>query len=459
MFVLIAAAACLGCDPLANPVSGRLGFSSDTISFDTVFSGYGSATLELRIKNLENEPVLIDRIWLGGSEASPFRLNIDGEAVPAITDAVIAKDDSIFIFVEVTVDPAGGDLPVSVTDSVNFLSGSFSGRVILEAWGQDVRIVDEDILSDEIWTEGKPYIINSHVFVDTLMKLTMNPGTRVFMHHGASLTVAGTLSANGTPDKPVLIATDRLEKEYRDVPGRWKGLRFLGSSSGNVLNHTEIRNAETAVSVEGEYGSIPDLAMNGTMLMHNTVASLSARHADIFAVNSLFAHSGFSTVSLKEGGSYTFIYCTMINRWEYSHRLEPVILITQGSGVLPSVSVVNSVISGSLTNELAITSSSPVTAGNFRADSSLIKVDTLSASWYSSALFRDVITTQDPRFIGESVWDLRPDSLSPLLDRAGRTEMKNWPNDIRNKPRPHGAGPDIGAFERQRGEKREEKEK
>lgn len=453
---LFVAAACLGCDPLANPVSGRLGFSSDTISFDTVFSGIGSATLELRVKNLEDQPLLIDRIWLGGGTDSPFRLNINGEPAAGIQNITLGKGDSIFIFIIVTIDPTGDDLLLAVTDSVNFLSGSHSGRVILEAWGQDIRLVGEDILSPTVWTEGKPYVISGHLLVDTLATLTLEPGTRVYMHHGAEVIVAGSLLASGTTEKRITLATDRLEKEYRDVPGRWKGIRFQSCSRGNILNHTDIRNAQIAVKIEGKPAAEPDLSMNSTSLMHNTVASLAAKHADIFAVNSLFAHSGFSTVSLAEGGTYEFIHCTISNSWEYGFRSEPALLISQGKGVMPAVSVVNSVISGSLQDELQINAPTAAVVSAFRADSSLIKVDTLSADWYSTALFTRVITTQPPRFIDENAWDFRPDTLSPLLDRAGRTEMLTWPSDIRNRPRPYGAGPDIGAFERQRGEKRKD---
>jgi hypothetical protein len=129
LFLFLIAAACLGCDPLANPVSGRLSFSPDTISFDTVFTGLGSATMELRAVNPGNEPLRIDRIWLGGGTLSPFRLNINGDPVTETGETVIAQGDSIFIFVEVMVDPVGGDLPLAVTDSVNFLSGSYAGRV------------------------------------------------------------------------------------------------------------------------------------------------------------------------------------------------------------------------------------------------------------------------------------------------------------------------------------------
>ena len=161
-------------------------------------------------------------------------------------------------------------------------------------------------------------------------------------------------------------------------------------------------------------------------------------------------------MSLRQGGRYEFIHCTVSNRWEYSFRPEPAMLIDPGNGSMPEVRLVNSVVSGSLGEELLIDASAAVAAAGFRADSSLVKVDTLTASWYSTALFRDVMTRPDPRFISESEWDFRPDTLSPLLDRAGRTETVAWPFDIRDKPRPYDTGPDIGAFERQRGEKRKE---
>lgn len=455
LFLLIAAI-CLGCDPLANPVSGPLSFSSDTISFDTVFSGVGSATMELRVINSGDDPVMIDRIWLGGGDGSPFRLNINGVPGSGAEDIVLARNDSIFIFVEVTIDPTGDDTPLSVIDSVNFVSGGFSGRVILEAWGQDIWLVDEDIHTDATWIEGKPYVISRSLLIDTLATLTLNPGTRVYFHYGAGMTVAGSLRSSGAPEKMVLLATDRLEDEYADVPGRWKGIRFMDCSRNNLLLFTEVRNAEIAVFLTGRVSSVPDLLMNGTSLIHNTVASLVARHSVVSAVNSLFSHSGFSTVSLTEGGVSDFVYCTMESRWEYSYRSQPVMFIGPGDGELPDVTVLNSVITGTLDNEMRIDASSSEASARFRADSSLIKVDTLRSSWYSGSLFRDVITGQNPRFIDESAYDFRPDTLSPLLDKAGRSEAATWPVDIRNKPRLNDAGPDIGAYERQPGEKRKE---
>jgi len=457
ILVFLVIAGCLACDPLANPVSGRIDFSADTLSFDTVFSGVGSATREFRAINRGREPVLIDRIWLAGGEASPFRLNIDGVSATEADRLLLAQGDSLFVFVEVTVDPSGEDSPVAVTDSVLFLSGSYLSRVILEAWGQDIRLVEDSIDVSVTWSAGKPYVVSGTLFIDTAAVLTIEADCRVYFHHDAGMTVAGTLRAEGTAEKPVLLATDRIEEEYTDVPGRWKGILFLDCSRGNTLHFTEVRNAAEAVRIDGSEGSMPDVMLDGVRLLHNSVASLSARHADVSAVNSLFAHTGFSTVSVAGSGICSFIHCTVVNRWEYSFRTEPAMFIGSSNGLLPVVTVLNSVISGTLNSEIAIDATAAEAAGSFRADSSMIRVDTLAAGWYTSPLFRDVFTAGTLHFIDESAWDYRPDSLSPLLDIAGREESVTWPYDIRQKPRPSGDGPDIGAFERQPGEKRPER--
>ena len=134
-----------------------------------------------------------------------------------------------------------------------------------------------------------------------------------------------------------IFASDRLEQGYKDVPGYWKGITFLDCSRNNVLESTDIRNAEISVRLSGSETNKPDILLGKVSLMHNSVASLVARNAHVLAVNSLFSHSGFSTVSLTEGGIYDFIHCTMANRWEYSFRSEPVMFIGKGAGVLPEV--------------------------------------------------------------------------------------------------------------------------
>lgn len=60
-----------------NP-NHRLSFSTDTLSFDTVFTSIGSATKQFMIYNKNKEPLNIETIMLAGAETTGFRINVDG---------------------------------------------------------------------------------------------------------------------------------------------------------------------------------------------------------------------------------------------------------------------------------------------------------------------------------------------------------------------------------------------
>jgi len=455
IIVTFTAILCLACDPYHNARIGTVSFSADTVYFDTVFSSLGSATGEFRAINRNDTPLLLERIYLGGGSASPFRLNIDGSPVIDKHDVILASGDSIFIFVDVIIDPSGEDSPVAVTDSVVFVSGNVVRRVILEAWGQDIRLLENTVTGSDVWSEGKPYVVYGTLTVDTAAVLTLKEGTRVYFHNDAQMRVAGTLITEGSFSNPVLFASDRTAPEYGDVPGQWKGIVFQDCSSGNILIGTEIRNADIAVNIASGVNGIPDMKIMNSRLVHNAVSSLVAHGGEIECVNTLFAHSGFSTVSLSGAGSFDFTFCTMSNRWEYSYRSDPVLFIGNNEGVIPEVTILNTVITGNLDHEMAVEATPEEIIGKIYADSSLIKTDTLRNSWWKHKAFINIQTRFDPRFIEENNYDFRPDTLSPLIDRAGKTEALIFPYDMRNMIRPTGVGPDIGAYERQPGEKKD----
>ena len=102
-------------DPHALP-----GFSTDTVTFDTVFTTIGSATLSFKVYNRSNRPLVISSIDLAGGDASFFRLNIDGEPKRRLSNVEIPPDDSLFIFIAVTVDPTNVNNPVVIKDSIIF---------------------------------------------------------------------------------------------------------------------------------------------------------------------------------------------------------------------------------------------------------------------------------------------------------------------------------------------------
>jgi hypothetical protein len=453
------------CRKIVSVGSPELHFSDDTLQFDTVFASVGSVTRELRIINPGRNPFVINHLYLGGGQSSPYRLNIDGEPVSEKSDLEIESGDSIFIFVELFVDPGNSNSPVLVNDSILFNLGEKSQRVILSGWGQDINLIKNKTIGTSTWIRGKPYVIYDKLVVDTLGTLTVEAGTRILFHRNASLVIAGTLIVNGSVSSPVFFAGDRLEEMYGEIPGQWKGILFLNTAKGNIISHGIIKNSIFGIQV-GEPGAVSDfpaLKLFSTVIAHTSVSGLSAIKGNIEAANCAIYHCGRFCVHLEAGGEYTFTNCSIFNQWEYGVRLTPALFVTEkpenpGSGASQmDVTLNNSVIYGANDSELDIVPLNTIFTGNYFFDHCLIRLDTSKAKFMDSDEFPKVIFNKDPLFIDAGKWDLRPDSLSPLINNGDKSFSVLYPFDIRGVSRTPGVNPDIGAFERLPGENKKEK--
>jgi hypothetical protein len=105
---------------IAASANAKLSFSKDTVIFDTVFTSVGSSTYQLKVYNNENFPINISTIRLAKGDNSPYRINVDGNSGSKHHNVEIASMDSIFIFVEVTIDPNNSNNPFIVQDSILF---------------------------------------------------------------------------------------------------------------------------------------------------------------------------------------------------------------------------------------------------------------------------------------------------------------------------------------------------
>lgn len=77
---------------------------------------------------------------LASGEATGFRMNVDGRKGSSFNNVGILANDSMYVFVEVTVDPNGGNQPLLIQDSVLFTVNGIRQSVLLEAYGQDVNL-------------------------------------------------------------------------------------------------------------------------------------------------------------------------------------------------------------------------------------------------------------------------------------------------------------------------------
>lgn len=460
VIILLFAVLVSSCEKSPSAGSLKLRFSEDTIHFDTVFTTVGTTTKELRVINNQNRKVVIDNLFIAGGSESQFRLNIDGEPAWEKRNVELEAGDSLFIFIDVLIDPTNIDSPLSVTDSIIFEIGSKLQQIQLMAWGQDVNLVENKLVTSQTWHNNKPYVIYNNITVDSLETLIIEEGTKVYFHRNGSLTIAGNLIVNGTIEHPVIFGGDRLEEMYKDIPGQWKGIFILNPSRGNSFNHAVIRNTIYGIQL-GETTSVsgyPDLKLFSTIISHSTISGLSAINGKVESANCVISHCGSWCIRIAAGGDYDFTHCTLYNIWDYGFRISSLLHVSEKAATTGgritqlNLNLNNSVIFGNNTSEIEIIPITKGYNGNYLFDHCLIKLDTVHSQFWSADKFPGSFVNKNPLFIGESVFDFRPDTLSPLINRGNLIYLIDYPIDIRGKSRNDDGLPDIGAYERITGE-------
>lgn len=314
-----------------------LTFSRDSILFDTVFTGFGSATRSFKIFNPHDDYIRIEELSLEKKSGKQFQLNVDGDTGLQFSEIEIGPKDSMYVFVNVTVDP---DLPPSlspyvISDYIHIKTGGKAYKVLLEAWGQNANYIPsrEDRKSIALLTcdfgtysfdDPKPYVIHGVLLVDSCT-LHIPAGQKVYIYGGIAQSEGsfygngqlhvlkhGKLHADGTPDNRVTIEGTRLEPEYQNDWGQWERIQFSAESTGNLLKYTDIREGNIGIYVD----SLAEVRMEGVGIYNNSTHNILTKNGNIYAENSIFHSTGTHNVSLNLGGNYEFNYCTFAN-----HRL------------------------------------------------------------------------------------------------------------------------------------------
>ena len=444
----------------------KLLFSVDTVMFDTVFTTIGSTTQHLKIYNPFDQKILISSVKLAKGETSNFRLNINGISANEVQNLEIAPFDSMYIFVEVTVDPSGQNLPLVVKDSIEFITNSNPQHVDLVAWGQDFKLIKRQILKSTTWTNDKPYLVYNYAFVDSNATLTIEPGTKIYFHKDAGLYVKGKVLAKGTVENPICFYGDRLEDVYANVPDQWNGVLLYSGSKNNEFSNVEIKNANIGLQVGNiENEGFATVKLTNTKIQNMAYAGIFALKSDIVANNCLVTNCGFYAVALLVGGNYEFNHSTIANYWGgygFKARSTPAVLISNILSVskdkpdyigdIAKADFNNSIIAGNAIdgNELFLKGNSEALF-NYKFDRCILQVaDTFKTS--NADHFINVIRGKgsDPKFVDPyKKMNFELDTLSSAKDAAKLTISKLFPLDLKGRDRLIDKGPDIGALERQ----------
>lgn len=336
--------------------SGNLTFSKDTIYLDTVFTNIGSSTYNLKVYNKSSNAISIPSIQLGKGENSFYRLNVDGVPGKLFEEVEILAKDSLYIFIETTIDysqitnpiysdeilfDTGENLQdvklITLVKDAHFLfpSKDLSGLVEtinigIDAEGNQLNVRGFYLEDNTIFTAEKPYVIYGYCAVPSTKTLTIEAGARIHFHSNSGLIVDknATLIIEGELNNNVLIEGDRLEPPFSDVAGQWGAIWLRAGSKNHTINHTVIKNASAGIIIDSIGGDItPTLTIKNTQIYNSLNYGILGRETNITGENLVINNSGQSSLACTIGGTYNFTHSTFTNFWNNSLRQYPSVLV------------------------------------------------------------------------------------------------------------------------------------
>lgn len=308
----------------SNP-SLHLTFSCDTISFDTLFTTVGSPTATMRVYNRNKESLRISNVQLLGGGQNGFRMNVDGQYSSSIQDLEIRKNDSLYVYVEVTPAANGADTPLILTDSICFtLESGVQQYITLLAYGRDAEFMHGPVFATDTLLECGHYVVYDSLVVAPNATLTLEKGVTLYFHSRAGMRVKGTLNAVGTVEEPIVFRGDRTDNlfsylPYDRVPGQWQGITIDSTSNNNTLVHCDIHSAKFGIKVEPGDTLEQRLHIESSRIENFDGNALETINSRVNVVNSLLANARGNCVKVV-GGRVNFSHCTIANFYVWKLR-------------------------------------------------------------------------------------------------------------------------------------------
>lgn len=488
-----------------EPSTGGLEFSRDTVYLDTVFTNIGSSTYTLKVYNRSNKDIKIPRIRLGEGEQSKYRLMVDGMPGRVFNDVELLAKDSMFVFIETTIDYteyANNETTFLYTDKLEFDDGSNYQKVELVTLVQDAVFIKPDrpldtgiketlningeatdiqghelTTAEELnWTNEKPYVVYGYALVPNGNTLTINAGARVHFHAESGLIVddSGTLIIDGdysvteALENEVIFEGNRLEPQFANVSGQWNGIYLLSGSEQNSINHLTLKNAVVGMFIQrtAEF-TTPKLNINNSQIYNCTNFGILARQSQISGTNLVINNAGQASLSCNLGGTYTFKHCTFGNYFNSFNQV-PVLVtdyVVSGETLVISdlnASFENCILYGSSNYGVILENESEGQADfNYTFRNCFIKFSDFNNQFQNNPLYQ---FASNPNYIdckiAENSTSLSPDFLNPgrnqlnigensaAKDMADPGVTAQVPFDILNISRGgDGTQPDAGAYE------------
>lgn len=177
-----------------------------------------------------------------------------------------------------TASPAAGTATLTVADSPTYISSDITANTTLT-------------------TENGPYVVTGDVTINSGATLTIDPGTTVQVAEKTTLTVRGSLHANGTTAAPVTITTGRPSPSA----GAWDTIRYEGSADSTLsLRNTTLEYANSGLTLASDDGtvSVTDSVLQSHVRAGITTADI-ARAPTLSVTDSRIVKTQYAGIDLE----------------------------------------------------------------------------------------------------------------------------------------------------------------
>lgn len=459
-------------DVLSDDPNLRISFSHDSLLFDTVFTNMGSSTKRIMVYNPNKNAVQIKQVSM--HDGRYFHINLDGESqLDNLRDITLRGGDSLFLFVRVHINPQQQNSPVLIEDSIAFLVNDHLQYVYLQAYGQDVKVLQSAnkllIFDQLVLTNEKPYVIYDTLVVQGL--LSLQKGTTIYMHTGACIYAYGSVNATATLEEPILICGDRTDRlfdsvPYRVVSGQWSGLYLIHQEGWEKptyqFDYVDIISGTIGLYAVSESKDVrPTLSLQNSRIHNHSTYGLVLHNVDAVVANTEISNCASYCVYLS-GGKHCFVHNTIASYFGYPYttiNIHNNILRDDVAAVyinnlsknmaLTESSFYNCIITGARQNNIVVATPLPdyytgSFVGNFMRTDSLPEVfahNNVYATDSDSVVFRNIYyKLNEYRY-----YDYRLDSLSAARGVGDSVVAISYPYDRLGQRRK--SRPDAGCYE------------
>jgi hypothetical protein len=401
---------------------------------------------------------VLQTVNLKGGSASAFKINVDGLKGPEVTNVEIDANDSIYVFVTVSINQNSSNLPFIIRDSIEIKFNGNQRIVQLESWGQNANFLRGKVITGNVtWTNNLPYIILGGLRVDTNATLTIEKGCKVYLHADAPLIVDGTLKVNGEKydSTRVSFQGDRLDYPFKEYPASWPGIFFRGSSKDNILNFAVIKNAYQGVIAERpSLNANPRLTLNECIIDNIYDAGILGIQSSIVSRNCQVSNCG-KNIQLIYGGTYQFIHCTVATYNSlYIEHNEPVLFVSNNAKI--GNTTINADLNANFKNcifwgeggkvdDEVVTSRQGNSAYSVKFENCLWKIKATPLNIDTSGMLVNKNPAFDSINIEKRIFNLRLKQNSIAINKGLNTGLVF---DLDGKPRSV-IVPDLGSYEKQ----------